>query len=113
MRVPGNISFGAGLGSSAGIEVATAYALLEISGLQVERTELAKLCQKAENDYVGARCGIMDQFIACHAQAGHAIMLDCRSLNYRTLPLKSDVCLLISNTMVEIGRASCRERWLR
>ncbi len=113
-----NIPIGAGLSSSAGIEVATAYALLETSGLQVERTELAKLCQKAENDYVGARCGIMDQFIACHAQAGHAIMLDCRSLNYRTLPLKSDVCLLISNTMVDhhlaggeynARRAECEE----
>ena len=60
----------------------------------------------------------MDQFIACHAQAGHAIMLDCRSLNYRTLPLKSDVCLLISNTMVDhhlaggeynVRRAECEE----
>jgi galactokinase len=118
LAVLSNIPIGAGLSSSAGIEVATAYALLDTSGIQIDRTRLARLCQKAENDYVGARCGIMDQFIACHAQAGNAIVLDCRSLEYETLPLNDDVRLLISNTMVDhhlatgeynVRRAECEE----
>jgi galactokinase len=118
LAVLSNIPIGAGLSSSAGIEVATAYALLDTSGIQIDRTRLARLCQKAENDYVGARCGIMDQFIACHAQAGNAIVLDCRSLEYETLPLNGDVRLLISNTMVDhhlatgeynVRRAECEE----
>ncbi|HZR29129.1 MAG TPA: galactokinase [Terriglobales bacterium] len=106
VAVMSNIPIGAGLSSSAAIEVATAYALLDISGLQVDRKQLAKLCQKAENEFVGARCGIMDQFIACHGQAGCALVLDCRSLNYRLLPLKGDVRLLICNTMVDHHIAS-------
>ena len=118
LAVLSNIPIGAGLSSSAGIEVATAYALLDTSGIQITRTQLARLCQKAENDYVGARCGIMDQFIACHAQAGNAIVLDCRSLEYDTLPLNDDVRLLISNTMIDhhlatgeynVRRAECEE----
>ncbi len=106
VAVMSNVPIGAGLSSSAAIEVATAYALLDISGLQVDRKQLAKLCQKAENEFVGARCGIMDQFIACHGQAGCALVLDCRSLSYRPLPLKSDVRMLICNTMVDHHIAS-------
>jgi galactokinase len=118
LAVLSNIPIGAGLSSSAGIEVATAYALLDTSGIQITRTQLARLCQKAENDYVGARCGIMDQFIACHAQAGNAIVLDCRSLEYEPLPLNDQVRLLISNTMIDhhlatgeynVRRAECEE----
>ena len=108
LRLPGadlvissNIPLGAGLSSSAAIEVSTAYALLDASGAQIDPTELARLCQRAENEFVGARCGIMDQFIACYGQAGQALMLDCRSLDYRLLPIKGDVRLLIANTMVD------------
>ena len=101
-----NVPIGAGLSSSAAIEVATAFALLDGSGVQIDRTELALLCQKAENEFVGARCGIMDQFIACYGQAGQALMLDCRSLDYRLLPIKGDVRLLIANTMVDHHLAS-------
>ena len=61
----GDVPLGAGLSSSASIEVATGLALLNNSGLAVDRAALAKLCQKAENDFVGTRCGIMDQFISC------------------------------------------------
>jgi len=62
--------------------------------------ELAKLCQRAEQNFVGMRCGIMDQFVACHGQEGRALLLDCRSLEYELLPLPEDVRLVICNTMV-------------
>ena len=104
--ISSNVPLGAGLSSSAAIEVSTAYALLDASGARIDRTELAKLCQRAENDFVGARCGIMDQFIACYGQTGHALMLDCRSLDSRPLPITSDVRLLIANTMVDHHLAS-------
>ncbi|HXW13377.1 MAG TPA: galactokinase family protein, partial [Terriglobia bacterium] len=102
----GNVPIGAGLSSSASIEVATGYALLNNSGLPVEPVALAKLCQKAENDFVGMRCGIMDQFISCCGHARRALMLDCRSLDYRLLPLPPDVSLAICNTMVKHELAS-------
>lgn len=99
--VRGDVPMGAGLSSSAAIEVAAGYALLENSADTVNRVELAKLCQRAENEFVGARVGIMDQFIACCAHAGQALMLDCRSLEYRLLPLSPKVRLVICNTMVK------------
>ena len=76
------------------------------------------LCQRAENEFVGARCGIMDQFVSCHGQADHALLLDCRSLDMRMLPVPPAVALIICNTMVkhELGaseynarRADCEE----
>jgi galactokinase len=100
------VPLGAGLSSSAAIEVATGYALLDASGLAVDRVQLAKLCQRAENDFVGMRCGIMDQFISCYGREDHALMLDCRSLDYRYLPLPGDVRLVICNTMVKHELAS-------
>jgi galactokinase len=102
----GEVPIGAGLSSSAAIEVASAMALLSVSGLSMQRTDLAKLCQQAENEFVGARCGIMDQFISCCGRAGHALLLDCRSLDYRLLPLPHGVSLVICNTMVKHELAS-------
>ena len=102
----GDVPIGAGLSSSASIEVATGYALLNNSGLSVDPVALAKLCQKAENDFVGTRCGIMDQFISCCGHARRALMLDCRSLDYRLFPLPPDVSLAICNTMVKHELAS-------
>jgi galactokinase len=67
---------------------------------------LAKICRKAENEYVGARVGIMDQFVSCCGRAGHALMLDCRSLEYRLVPLPHGVELVICNTMVKHQHAS-------
>jgi galactokinase len=101
LRIRGEVPIGSGLSSSAAIEVATGYALLESSGFAVDRLKLAKLCQRAENEFVGMRCGIMDQFISCHGQRGKALMLDCRSLEYRLLPLPENVRLVICNTMVK------------
>ena len=101
MLVSGEVPIGAGLSSSAAIEVASGYALLENSGASVDRIELARLCQRAENEFVGMRCGIMDQFISCCGRADRALMLDCRSLDYRLLPLPPQVSLVICNTMVK------------
>jgi galactokinase len=100
LRIRGDVPIGSGLSSSAALEVASGYALLTNSGLIVDRTELAKLCQRAENEFVGMHCGIMDQFASCHGQAGKALLLDCRSLEYKLLRLPDHVRLAICNTMV-------------
>jgi galactokinase len=112
LLVDGNVPQGAGLSSSASIEVAVGYALLDVADQanaqsnnndhpDIDREQLALLCQRAENEFVGARCGIMDQFIASHGKRGQALLLDCRSLQYRLLPLPDDVALTICNTMVK------------
>jgi galactokinase len=97
----GDVPLGAGLSSSAAVEVATAYALLGASKLPMDRTKLALLCQRAENEFVGARTGIMDEFVSCHGRAGHVLLLDCRSLDFRLLPLPPKMNLVICNTMVK------------
>ncbi len=113
-----NVPVGAGLSSSAALEVSIASALLGISGNKLDLTEVARLCQRAENEFVGARVGIMDQFASCFGSAGQAILLDCRSLEYKLLPLPSGVDMVICNTMVKHGhsggeynerRAQCEE----
>jgi galactokinase len=106
LLIRGDVPIGAGLSSSAAIEVATALALLDNSGLATDRVKLAKLCCGAENEFVGARVGIMDQFASCCAQAGQALFLDCRSLDYQLLPLPPDVSLITCNTMIKHRHAS-------
>jgi galactokinase len=104
--IHGEVPLGAGLSSSASLEVATALALAAVSALDVPRLELAQLCQKAEHEYVGTLCGIMDQFIAVFGAAGHALMLDCRSLEYQLLEIPQDVRLVVCNSMVRHELAS-------
>ncbi|MFN2577126.1 MAG: galactokinase [Pyrinomonadaceae bacterium] len=106
LLVHGEVPLGSGLSSSAAIEVSTGLALLDLSGVKIDRLELAKICQQAENEFVGARTGLMDQFIACFGKAGHAVMLDCRSLESRALPVPDDVKLVVCNTMVKHELAS-------
>jgi galactokinase len=101
LTIQGDVPLGAGLSSSASIEVATALAALSLAGSNPEREEIAKLCQRAENVYVGSSCGIMDQFIACRGAENHALLLDCRSLEYRLAPILPSVSLVIANTMVK------------
>jgi galactokinase len=106
LLISGDVPLGAGLSSSAAIEVAVGFALLQQSGLPIDRLELAQLCQKAENEFVGARCGIMDQFVACQGRASHALLLDCRSLEYKPVKLPPGITLMICNTMVKHELAS-------
>jgi galactokinase len=118
LYIAGDVPLGAGLSSSAAIEVSTGYALLSVANHAIDRTKLALLCQRAENEFVGARVGIMDQFVSCHGQAGHALLIDCRSLEFRSLRIPPKVRLVICNTMVKhklqasqynVRRAECEE----
>ena len=102
----GEVPVGSGLSSSAAVEVATACALVASSNLTIDRRELALLCQKAENEFVGARVGIMDQFVSLFGKEQKALLLDCRSLDYKLLPLPDTVNLVICNTMVKHALAS-------
>ncbi|HVO02726.1 MAG TPA: galactokinase [Candidatus Cybelea sp.] len=106
LLIDSDVPLGAGLSSSAAIEVATGYALLSNSGLPIDLTRLALACQRAENEFVGMRCGIMDQFIACHGAADHALLLDCRSLEHRLVSIDPRVRLVICNTMVHHQHAA-------
>jgi galactokinase len=106
LLIESEVPMGAGLSSSAAIEVATALALADQSGWSPDRVQLAQLCQKAENEFVGARVGIMDQFVSLHGQEDHALMLDCRALSFESLLIPDSVKLVISNTMVKHELAS-------
>ena len=97
---------GSGLSSSAAIEVATACALTANSDLNLERQELAKICQQAENEFVGARVGIMDQFASLFGKANRALLIDCRSLEYQLFPLAEKASFVVCNTMVKHKLAS-------
>jgi galactokinase len=110
--VRGEVPIGSGLSSSAALEVVIACALSAHSQLYIANLELAKLCQKAENEFVGARVGIMDQFVSLFGQQRHALLLDCRSLEHRLLPLPADAKLVICNTMVkhELAASAYNER---
>jgi len=106
------VPIGAGLSSSAALEIATGYALLDLASdgsgpvATIDLTALALACQRAEHAYVGARCGVMDQMIACHGRAGHAMMLDTRSLACRWLPLPDAIHVIVCNTMVKHRHAA-------
>lgn len=106
MFIHGEVPIGAGLSSSAAIEVATALALAEQSGHTPDRVQLALLCQKAENEFVGVRSGIMDQFISLYGRKNHALMLDCRLLQFKLVSVPDSVRLVICNTMVKHDLAS-------
>ncbi|SEG29737.1 galactokinase [Paenibacillus sp. UNC499MF] len=99
MLYHGEIPNGAGLSSSASIEVVTGYGLLEAEGYPVDRVELALLSQKAENEFMGVNCGIMDQFAVANGRQDHAILLMCDTLEYELVPFQSGrYKLVIGNT---------------
>ena len=99
--IKSDVPLGAGLSSSAAVEVSTGYALMSMANEAIESTNLALLCQKAENEFVGARCGIMDQFVSCHGREGNALLLDCRTLDFRQVPIPPKVHLVICNTTIQ------------
>lgn len=97
----GDIPIGAGMSSSAAIEGGLAYALNVLFGLGLDSLALVKLAQKAENEFVGVRCGIMDQFINIHGREKSVLKLDCRSLEFERFPFeREDLRIVISDTLV-------------
>ena len=96
----GDVPLGSGLSSSAAVEVATALAVTSLLEISYPGPLLARLCQRAENEFVGASCGIMDQFISANGAEDNALLLDCRDLSYTLAPIPPEVALVIANTMV-------------
>jgi galactokinase len=101
VSLAGDIPLGAGLSSSASVEVATAMALLNLSEVKLPLERVAPLCRRAENEYVGAKSGIMDQFAVAGCVAHRAMLLDTRVLKYEQLPLPDEVSVVICNSMVK------------
>lgn len=97
--ITGNVPLGAGLSSSAAMEIAMATTFEKTSELSIDPTEMALLCQRAENKFVGVNCGIMDQFISRMGKKDHALLLDCRSLEYDLIPLNlENIKIVVCNT---------------
>ena len=116
IAVAGDIPQGSGLSSSASLAVALGTALSALGGLDLDATTIALLAQASECDFVGTRCGIMDQLISARGQAGHALLIDCRSLVCEPVPIPEDMAILIVHSGVVRGlveghynkrRASC------
>src|SRR5271169_3770194 len=101
LLVHGKVPIGAGLSSSAALEVSSALAFLSLTGNHLPLPEIAKLCREADNTFVGAKVGIMDQFVSCMGKAGHAFLLDCRSLEFKFVPIPAGLQLVVCNTMVK------------
>jgi galactokinase len=107
MLIASDVPIGAGLSSSAALEIAVGYALLLLVRQPFELVALARAAQRAEHEFAGTRCGLMDQLAACFGRAGHALAIDCRSLEYRAVPLQlGDATLLIANTLVKHDHAT-------
>lgn len=100
MLIASNIPLGAGLSSSAAIEMATGFGMLTISGSPVDLADLAAAGQRTENIFIGVKSGIMDQYASCHGVRGHALLLDCRDLVARLVPLGAQTSFVIANSMV-------------
>lgn len=109
----GDVPLGAGLSSSAAVECATAFALAYINKLSIPQMELALISQKAEHNFAGVNCGIMDQFASVFGKKDHAMMLDCRSMEYEYIPLKLDgykLVLLNTNVKHSLSDSAYNER---
>ncbi len=101
--ISGDVPRGAGLSSSAAIELATARAFQAVSGFPWDAAAMAKLGQRAENRWVGVNCGIMDQMISAAGLAGHALLIDCRTLDFEPAPLPSGTAVVILDTATRRG----------
>jgi len=102
----GDIPLGSGLASSAAIEILSGVTFSEVSGVKVKREELVKLAQKAENEFIGVRCGIMDQFVIGMGRQHSALFLDCLDLTFETVPFTfDDIYVVVGNTKKERGLA--------
>ena len=96
--ISGDVPKGAGLSSSAAFEVALAGGFMDAAGITVDRRLLALLCQRAENFFVGVQSGIMDQYASALGRAGHALLIDCRSLDAEPVPLPTGVAIVVVNS---------------
>ncbi len=105
LAIAGDVPLGSGLSSSAALEVAVGAALLGLAGASLSPTRLAQAAQRAENDFVGCQCGIMDQLIAARGMAGHALLIDCRSLDSTPVALPDGVSVLIAHSGVRHAHA--------
>lgn len=103
LAVAGDVPRGAGLSSSASFEVAVGQAFKALQGLDLPPTDLALTAQRAENEFVGCNCGIMDQLISARGEAGHALLIDCRSLAATPVPLPPDLAVMIVHSHVKRG----------
>jgi len=99
----GNVPIGAGLSSSAALEVATARAFAVVSGFPWDAARMAQLSQKAENEWVGMNCGIMDQMISAAGKAGSALLIDCRTLEFEVAPIPSNAVVVVLDTSTRRG----------
>ena len=110
--VVGSVPVGAGLSSSAAIELAAARAFAVTADIAWDASAMARLAQRAENEWVGVNCGIMDQLISACGEAGHALLIDCRSLETEKVPIPSGVAVVIMDTGTrrELGESAYNER---
>jgi galactokinase len=100
-EISGNLPLGAGLSSSASLENATVLLLAKLFGAKLEPMQMARLAQKAEHDFVGVRCGLLDQITSLMSKAGHAAFIDCRSMEVGHAPLDGKVGVILANSNVK------------
>ena len=103
IAIAGSLPKGAGLSSSASLEVAVGKAMSALADIDIDNTRLAQIAQRAECDFVGTQCGIMDQLISAQGKAGHALLIDCRSLGLTDAPVPDDVAIMIVHSGVTRG----------
>lgn len=103
MVISGNVPLGAGLSSSASLEIAILKTVASLNNLPLDGVKAALMGQDAENNFVGCNCGIMDQLISAMGKDGHAMLLDCRSLTFEDVPVPSDLEIVIVNSNVKRG----------
>lgn len=107
IALDGNVPIGAGLSSSAAVECAVVFALNELFQLGIDKKEMVLIAQKAEHEFAGVKCGIMDQFASMFGKKGHVIKLDCRSLEYEYFPLDlKGYTIVLFDTQVKHSLAS-------
>jgi galactokinase len=107
LLIASDVPTGGGLSSSAALEVSVGLALSSLAGTRLDATALARACQRAENEFVGMRCGIMDQLAACYGRRDHALLIDCRTLAVHPVPLDSTrVRVIVANTMTRHALAA-------
>jgi galactokinase len=102
LLIGSDVPIGAGLSSSAALEISTGFAMLNVSQQPIDLVDLALVAQRAERLFAGTQCGIMDQYVACLGIEGHALQIDCRSLEYRAVPIDLEKArVVVCNSMVK------------